>query len=389
MAKKNQTKRDPLIAIQELQELKPNIIFCSEYKGEAKNISCECKICGHKWDCKPHNLRRSAIGCSKCAGNHKKTHKEFVEELYIINPDIKIIGTYVDTNTKIECECLICGYKWETTPGCLLYDKTKCPQCLYNKLSQIHTFTEEQFLSKIAKINPNIKILSPYINKREKIECECKICGHKWNPLAGSVLQGYGCPECAKRHLSTTLSRTSKEYIELIKQINPNIEVLEEYTGCFNKIKHKCLICGYEWDVMPNGIIQGHGCPACAHSGCSYQDERAYEYLSEFYPQARYRDTSLIGIELDIVIPELKIAFEPGSWYFHYNKIERDALKRELCKEKGYTCYTLYDSYPENTPPPFNEKCLVIPWDNGQNKDKYDVILQNLKELWEVTQCQS
>ena len=47
------------------------------------------------------------------------------------------------------------------------------------------------------------------------------------------------------------------------------------------------------------------------------------------------RDKTLIGMELDIYIPELSVAFEPGSWAWHRNKIERDTLKRKLCKEKN------------------------------------------------------
>ena len=37
----------------------------------------------------------------------RKTHKEFVEEMSIINPNIIILGQYISTHCKILCKCKI------------------------------------------------------------------------------------------------------------------------------------------------------------------------------------------------------------------------------------------------------------------------------------------
>ena len=47
------------------------------------------------------------------------------------------------------------------------------------------------------------------------------------------------------------------------------------------------------------------------------------------------RDKSLIGMELDIVIPKYKVAIEPGNWLLHQRSIKRDERKRQLCENKG------------------------------------------------------
>lgn len=44
---------------------------------------------------------------------------------------------------------------------------------------------------------------------------------------------------------------------------NPNIEVIEDYINARTKIKHRCLICCYCWNVTPHNILNGRGCPLC------------------------------------------------------------------------------------------------------------------------------
>lgn len=45
------------------------------------------------------------------------------------------------------------------------------------------------------------------------------------------------------------------------------IEVLSStYSNNKNKLRHKCKLCDNIWEVTPNDIIGGHGCPVCASS---------------------------------------------------------------------------------------------------------------------------
>ena len=47
----------------------------------------------------------------------KKTHEEFIQELQNIQPNIIILGKYVNSATKIKCQCLVCDNIWETKPS--------------------------------------------------------------------------------------------------------------------------------------------------------------------------------------------------------------------------------------------------------------------------------
>lgn len=68
--------------------------------------------------------------------SRKKTHEEFVDELNKVNPNIEVLGEYVNNRTGIHCKCKVCGFdtyiddrKWTPTPNHLLQGKG-CPQCV-------------------------------------------------------------------------------------------------------------------------------------------------------------------------------------------------------------------------------------------------------------------
>lgn len=117
--------------IDELSNINPYIEVIGEYKGNKCGITCKCKIDGHIWNPSPNSLLVGR-GCPKCAGKLKHTHEEFVELVNNINPNITIIGTYVDTSTKIECKCNIDGHIWSPVASSLLIGRG-CPICKSSK----------------------------------------------------------------------------------------------------------------------------------------------------------------------------------------------------------------------------------------------------------------
>lgn len=59
--------------------------------------------------------------------------------------------------------------------------------------------------------------------------------------------------------------KTDEEFRKELKQINPNIEPLEEYKGANTIISFKCLKCNHIWKTTPSAIINtNNGCPNCA-----------------------------------------------------------------------------------------------------------------------------
>ncbi len=113
--------------IEEMKGINSNIEILGEYINAKTPIACKCKIDGYEWSPTPDNLRQKK-GCHKCANIIKRTHEEFVKEMSIINPNIEIVGKFINTNTHINCKCLIDGCEWEAKPRHLL-DNHGCPMC--------------------------------------------------------------------------------------------------------------------------------------------------------------------------------------------------------------------------------------------------------------------
>lgn len=57
--------------------------------------------------------------------------------------------------------------------------------------------------------------------------------------------------------------KTNEQFLKELKTINENIIPLEDYIKSSIKILVKCNICKHEWKVLPNSLLQGHGCPEC------------------------------------------------------------------------------------------------------------------------------
>lgn len=73
--------------------------------------------------------------------------------------------------------------------------------------------------------------------------------------------------------------RTHEEFIELVKEWHPNIEILSTYKNSKTKVLCRCKIDNYEWMQRPNDLQQGHGCPKCNN----YNKMSNEEFLNDFY----------------------------------------------------------------------------------------------------------
>ena len=82
--------------------------------------------------------------------SRRKTHEEFLKEVNERNPTVNVIGKYINSYTKILCECKTCAYKWDISPSHLVHNARKCPKCRGRHK------TQEEFEEQVFQINPNI-----------------------------------------------------------------------------------------------------------------------------------------------------------------------------------------------------------------------------------------
>ena len=161
----------------------------------------------------------------------RKTHEEFVEEMKIVNPNIKIVGKYRVAKEKVDCKCLICENEFSTRATHLL-NGIGCPECS----KRARTRTTEQFIEEIQSVNPNLQILGEFTKADNKILTKCLVCEHEWAPKAIHLLDGHGCPICAK----ISRRRTHESFIEEVNKISPDIKIKGKYITSDKKIDCEC-----------------------------------------------------------------------------------------------------------------------------------------------------
>lgn len=128
--------RNHLEYVAEVQDVNPDISILGTFTRMQDRIEVKCLKCGKEWSPKAYQLIQGR-GCSVCGHKRagvkaRKTHEQFVEEIKVKHPYIRIIGKYIKGDERIQCECLICGNGmdevWE--PVALdLWSGRGCPRC--------------------------------------------------------------------------------------------------------------------------------------------------------------------------------------------------------------------------------------------------------------------
>ena len=266
----------------------------------------------------------------------KLTHEQFMEDFKTMNKhaqDIEILGTYINSRTKIKCKCKIDGYEWTPRPDKLLLG-TGCPKC-----AGVVKPTTEEFIAKVKQINPNIEILKDYVNANTKIRCKCRIDGYEWEVRPYSLLNGIGCPKCGYKTSAQKQSRTYEEFINKLHKVNPNIIVLGDYINTYTKIKCKCTKCEHEWEAQPKNLLHGIGCPKCNTSKgekriAQYLDNLGIDYIYDMGYFKNLVSTSGRLLRPDFIIPSLKIWIEyDGEQHFEPVNF-RGCMSKEQIQEK-------------------------------------------------------
>lgn len=126
----------------------------------SEKIEYGCHICGHIWKATSDNISRGISGCPKCSNKVKLTHEVIDEKLKIKN--ITRLTDYVNNKSLMRYKCNICNYEWETTGGSVLNSNTGCRKCagtilLTNK--EVDEKLKETFVYRIGEyINSSSKI---------------------------------------------------------------------------------------------------------------------------------------------------------------------------------------------------------------------------------------
>lgn len=309
--------------IEELKEITGSIRVLGSYKTAKEPINCECLICHCKWSPTPDNLLRGQ-GCPDCGRKSQiekntMTYDEFIGSLGSrLNPNVKIIKkSYVNTHSKVECVCNVCGFLWGTLPTDLRHG-AGCPRC-----AGVLQKTHNEFMREIDEINTDIEILGEYVNNRTPILARCKLCSYEWKSKPNHLLSGHGCPKCAG-----VLKRSIGEMQEELDNLNFNIKITGEYQNTDTPIVFQCEVCGHEWSQIYRNLLKSRGCPMCFHY-TKAQDEKWFYFYNLAKRYHNEHGNLCISARTEYKNEKL------GRWVYMQRRCYRNSLLPDSKKNKS------------------------------------------------------
>ena len=291
-------------------------------------------------------------GCARCAiernSNKKRRSTEgFIRLAKKIHGD-KYDYSKVEYLSAHEPVTIICPIHGEFTQSANNHIKKEpygCWECGVIERSDTQTSNVNEFIAKAKEIHGNTYIYCDveYVNAKTKVDIICRKHG-TFEQDPDKHLNGQGCQHCGYEENSRKQRHTTEEFIE--KAICAHAwkynYKLVDYDGDAKKVK---IICP-EHGVFEQGAgshistKRKRGCPKCSHI-VSKQEVEVKDFLKTFYDgEIILNNRGLLGgKEIDIYLPEAKLAIEFNGLYWHVEQQGKNRMyhleKTEKCESKG------------------------------------------------------
>ena len=266
------------------------------------------------------------------------TQKEFEERvLETIGPDYKVLGEYVNKDTKILVRHFKCGNEFLKRPHDILSKHSGCPYCNGNQNAKYN----ENWVKENTR--EPYKYISGYTKMTAKCLFHCSKCGIDFLQTPSKLINQkiYGCNCCI------TKKKSSEDFLEeLGQECLEEYEVLDNYINTDTKIHFKHKPCGTIFEITPYYFVNRANkkyCPICYYKKSKgeiiinqFLEENNISYKKEFiFPDFNKR--------FDFYLPELNICIEyDGEQHFIVNDFfggekglletkRRDKEKNEYC----------------------------------------------------------
>lgn len=212
----------------------------------------------------------------------KKTHEQYVQEVYdLVGEEYTVSGTYLGAGKKIKMKHNLCGHVYEVRAADFVGKAAlRCPNCRYKKSAAKLTKPQDIFQKQMEKANPDVELLTPYVNSMTSLHYRCKRCGQEWTGRPNWFIHHPNCPKCQRKN-----SISKKEFLDRLQAVHgEDYEVIGPYINMSTKIRVRHMPCGTEFETYPNQLSavrgSGCGCPVCERQKHSERMRKPSEQFS-------------------------------------------------------------------------------------------------------------
>lgn len=338
--------------------------------GSGKKIWWKCEH-GHSWEAAVYN-RSAGQGCPYCAGQKvwagfndlATTHPKLAHEWDYEKNTILLTSVSAGSHKKVWWKCGK-GHSWEATICDRAGGVWGCPYCAgrrvlsgFNDLATTHPKLVAQWDFEKNNILPTE--VSSGSEKKAWWACEY---GHSWEAMVASRVRGNGCPYCSGQKVWPGFNDLATTYPALLlewdfeKNSFPPTEIS---SGSGRKVWWKCSQ-GHSHEASvcdKTRTDKRHiDCPSCARHA-SHQEQEVADFIYSVLPNTVIlaNDRSLISpYELDVYIPEKKIAVEYNGLFWHSEAAGKDKNyhreKYMACRAEGVQLFTIWEDEWEDKRP--------------------------------------
>jgi hypothetical protein len=314
-----------------------------------------CCDVGHEWFVSVNARTKHGSGCPYCSGRLATPE----DNLSVCNP-LLISEWNVEKNAPIHPRSIksgshkkvwwkcVRGHEWSMSPNARTIQGQGCPYCSGRRVGQGNSLKD---------INPDIARFWHPTKNGKKTACDVTAgshddiwwkCekGHEWQAKVCSRT-GSGCPYCSGRVVCkdnnlviTHPAVTSEWHPDKNGKLKPENVV----AGSHKSVWWRCER-GHEWQTKIFARAKlGSSCPKCSSRlQVSKFELRVYAELFCVFGTAKHGER-INGKEVDVFLPNFKIAIEIDGSHWHAQKDAKDNEKAESLKQAGITLIRMRES---------------------------------------------
>lgn len=252
---------------------------------------------------------------------------------------------YTRHDEEVKIRCNSCGNFFWQTPKNHKAGYIGCVSCSNKLKKEALTYNTEEVVTQFKSVHGENYDYSQvtYKSAREDVKIWCKKCKAFFLLSPGRHKEGCYCPTCTKQDVSKSRTKTTTQFIKEANKVHDfkYSYIKANYVSSKDKVEIICPKHGSFWQAPECHLYKEHGCPKCSHHVSKPETEIADYVENDLNLKVIRSDRTIIKPkELDIVIPEHKLAIEYNGMYWHSTKFQKNKKhlleKQQLCKEKGY-----------------------------------------------------
>lgn len=330
----------------------------------------------HVWLSAPNTRVFSKSGCPVCSGykvvksnSLSITHPELSSQWdYSKNKSLSPEQVHAGSHKKVWWRCPEGNdHEWQSVIKSRAKQGIGCPVCSGRKVSISNSLaTREPVVASLW--HPTLNTINPFQVTPYSSQLVWWKCpegeDHEWESTVANLVNGSSCPVCMNRKITKNnnlFALFPNLKVEWNFQKNNGVEPTLISSGSKLKVWWTCKRdAEHIWfSSIHDRTSKESGCPYCSIK-LNVSELKMLDLIKELIKGKeilyRHKPKWLNRMELDVYIPELKLAFEYqgaqhlkpidffGGEAVYIEQVKRDKLKKELCLENNVALiYCYYD----------------------------------------------